>query len=124
MSFFETFTAAFLSGAAGAMGLGGGGVLLIWLTAVGVAQLTARGINLLFFIPSAVIALVIHIKNGLVDFKRVLPAAASGLFGAVLGVWLSNNIDTGISGKMFALFLVIIGGREVVHAFKTPKEKN
>ena len=54
--------ASFFAGILGAMGFGGGGVLIIYLTAIlNIKQITSQGINLIFFIPSAIIALIIHI---------------------------------------------------------------
>ena len=48
----------FLAGFAGGLGVGGGGILLLYLTAfAGVEQLSAQGINLLFFLPPSVLLL-------------------------------------------------------------------
>ena len=50
----------FLSG----LGIGGGSMLVVWLTMVlGMDPGTARGINLLFFIPSALVAIFIRCKR-------------------------------------------------------------
>ena len=51
-----------------AWGVGGGTLLLLVMTLfLGVDQRTAQGINLLFFLPTAVSALVCHWKNGYLD---------------------------------------------------------
>ena len=53
--------AGLLSGIIGAMGLGGGAVLIIYLSLfTETEQLTAQGINLLFFIPTALLAVIIY----------------------------------------------------------------
>ena len=56
----KTILAAFFSGLAGSLGLGGGGVLVLYLAlALGMSQLKAQGINLLFFIPCAVLSSIV-----------------------------------------------------------------
>lgn len=66
---------AFLSGIFASMGLGGGMVLIVYLTVfAGFSQLAAQGINLVFFIPIAIISLVLHTKNKLVEWKKAVPA--------------------------------------------------
>ena len=51
-----TFIAAFFTGLLASLGVGGGMVLIIWFTAVmGMSQLEAQGINLLFFLPIALL---------------------------------------------------------------------
>ena len=53
--------AGLFSGIIGGMGLGGGAVLIIYLTLfTETEQLTAQGINLLFFIPTALLAVIIY----------------------------------------------------------------
>ena len=65
MSTLYMWIAGILSGIIGAMGIGGGGILIIYLTLFAdMEQMAAQGINLLFFIPCAVVALIIHIRKG------------------------------------------------------------
>ena len=48
----------------GIFGSGGGMILIIYLTAfANISQLTAQGINLLFFIPIAILSVIIHTKT-------------------------------------------------------------
>ena len=57
-------------------GIGGGTLLLIYMTTfAGVPQNLAQGVNLLYFLPAAATALPAHIKNGYIDGKTVWPAA-------------------------------------------------
>lgn len=108
------FIAALLSGAAGAMGLGGGSVLLIYLTLMeGLPQLEAQGINLIFFLPCAAVALIFHIKNGLVGKKIWIPIL-TGLLGAAAGLWLSGVIGEFWLRKIFAVLVLMIGVKEVL----------
>ena len=72
--------AGLLSGILGSMGLGGGGVLIIYLTLfTDTEQLTAQGINLLFFIPTAIIAVVIYSIRKEIKWKMSLTIALFGI---------------------------------------------
>ena len=76
----KTILAAFFSGLAGSLGLGGGGVLVLYLVlALGMPQLKAQGINLLFFIPCAVLSSIVYSFKKLIDWKSVLLFAAGGI---------------------------------------------
>lgn len=102
----------FLSG----LGIGGGSLLIIWLTAVvHTDQLTARGINLLFFIPSAIVACIIRFRQGTLDWKNAIPAMISGCIAAALCSWLSFRIDVAILRKLFGILLLAAGIREVLY---------
>ena len=60
--------AGLLTGILSGFGIGGGSLLLLYLTLfAGVDQYQAGGINLLYFIACAPAALYSHIKNGLVQ---------------------------------------------------------
>lgn len=66
------------------MGLGGGMILILYMTLIaGMEQLTAQGVNLLFFIPIATAALIIHTKNKLVKWKKIVPAIICGVLSAL-----------------------------------------
>ena len=81
----RTVLAAFFSGLAGSLGLGGGGVLVLYLVlALGMPQLKAQGINLLFFIPCAALSSIVYSFKRLIDWKTVLLFAAGGLPGVLL----------------------------------------
>ena len=103
----KTILAAFFSGLAGSLGLGGGGVLVLYLVlALGMPQLKAQGINLLFFIPCAVLSSIVYSFKKLIDWKTVLAAAAGGLPGVLLGSWLLRSMDPLWPGKIFGAFLI------------------
>ena len=106
--------AGFFSGILGAMGLGGGGVLIIYLTLFeDVEQSLAQGINLIFFIPGALIAFLYYIKKRMIKFKIVLPAAITGIIGAFLGSYLSNLVNGFILSKIFGTMLLIMGIKQM-----------
>jgi len=113
---------SFLGAALSGMGLGGGGIFLIYLTVyAGMDQLTAQGINLVFFIPIAIVAIVIHAKNGLVQWKIILPCVALGLIGVYFGAKLAMLLGSDILSRLFGGFLLCLGIREILA--KPPKER-
>ena len=67
MSWVWIALASVVSGGLGAMGLGGGGILLLVLVWAGWPQLAAQGINLLMILPVGLLGLYFHRKNGLTD---------------------------------------------------------
>lgn len=107
--------AGVLSGILGAMGFGGGGILILYLTLYkSVPQLTAQGINLIFFIPSAIFALIFHTKNKLVEWKIALKFIAFGIVGLIIGYLIVSSIDENIIRKIFSVILIIMGIKELL----------
>ena len=103
------------------LGIGGGSLLIIWLTMVlGTDPLTARCINLLFFIPSAVIACIFRIRQGTLQIRSVLPAILSGCTAAAAFSWLSAIVDVALLKKLFGFVLIAAGTRELF--FKEKKQ--
>ncbi len=112
----------FLSGVIASMGLGGGFVLLIWLTLFeGIAQRTAQGINLLFFLPVAVLSVIMHLRAGLINKKLVLSMIPGGILGAILGTHGSQVMGNDLLRKLYAIFLLAFGLREL---FAKPQQKS
>ena len=104
----------FLAGFAGGLGVGGGGILLLYLTAfAGTDQLSAQGINLLFFLPTAAAAIFLHFKNGFIKLKTALLSAAIGIPMVFLGYFIAESIDKTLLRAAFALLLLYIGTKEL-----------
>ncbi|MCI8415321.1 MAG: sulfite exporter TauE/SafE family protein [Ruminiclostridium sp.] len=119
MSWLIALAAGTATGILSAFGIGGGSLLLIYLTALaGVSQHQAQGINLLYFLPAAAAALPAHHKNGLLEKKTILPAILAGLATSALAACFSNGLDTGVLRKLFGLFLLYVGLRELFHKDK------
>ena len=113
MEWLWNLLAAFGAGALGAMGLGGGGILVIYLTLVlSAGQLEAQGINLLFFLPCAAISMIINGCRKLIDWKRALWIVLGGLPAVFLGIWMSGFLDGKWLRWIFAGFLIVLGLRE------------
>ncbi len=102
----------FLSG----LGVGGGSLLMLWLTLImGTQQEIARNINLLFFIPGAVIASLFRWKQGTLNIKKILPAIALGCVSAGIFSILGKNMDTVLLRKLFGILLLLTGLRELFY---------
>jgi len=106
--------ASFFGAVIGSLGMGGGSVLIIYLTVyLGFEQLKAQGINLIFFLPVAALALIFHQKHNLIRWKVALPCSAIGLVGVYFGTRLAMHVGSSLLGKLFGGFLLIIGLREL-----------
>ena len=109
------------TGVLSGFGVGGGTLLLVYLTVfAGLDQHLAQGINLLYFLPAAALALPAHLKNGYVERRVLLPAVGIGLAAAALASWIATGMDVVLLKKCFGGFLVLIGLSELFG--KTPKE--
>lgn len=107
------------------MGIGGGAILIPALVLfVKPEQHVAQSVNLLFFIPTAIVALTIHIKHKNVDFKVGVPILLFGLGGAILGSKIALAINGDILRKIFGVFLLIMGLYEIFSKQKIRKNKN
>ena len=103
------------------LGVGGGSLLILWLTiALEMSQTTARGINLLFFLPSALIACCFRWKQGTLHLRNVLPAILSGCAAAALFSWIGLAIDTAVLKKLFGVLLLLTGVRELMYKPASP----
>lgn len=114
-----------ISGIIGAMGMGGGGVLLIYLSLFkALEQKTAQGINLAFFIPIGIVSLIIHSKHHMVKWKTAFVLLSTGIIGVLCGSFVLTLISNYILKKIFGVFLLIIGIKEIIMTKKTwNKEK-
>lgn len=112
--------AGLFSGIIASMGMGGGAVLLIYLSAfLSKPQLFSQGVNLLFFIPIGIMAVIIYAKRGKIKFKKTIPLAVFGLIGSGLGILITTALSAEFITKIFAFFLITLG---VIEIFK--KDKN
>ena len=104
----------FLCGAAAgvlsAWGVGGGTLLLLCMTLfLGVGQAEAKGINLLYFLPTAGVSLLLHGRDGRLDKGVVKAAAPVGTLCALAASLISSFVDTSFFRKPFGLFLLFSG---------------
>lgn len=111
-----TFPVAALLGFLAGLGVGGGSLLVLWLTmVVGMEYADARVINLLFFLPCAITATLFNRKQGRVQFRKILPAVICGCVIAAIAAIVSTRIDTGLIKKFFGGLLLFTGLRELFY---------
>ena len=104
------------------MGIGGGAILIPALTLFyGIEQKLAQGINLVYFLPTAVFALVIHIKNKSADLKVAAAIGFCGIVGALGGSFAAMRLNNSVLRRMFGVFLLFVGIREIVKSRKSKK---
>lgn len=99
----------FIAGVPGGMGLGGGTVLIPILTIFCYAkQHVAQAANLVSFIPMAIIASILHLKNGYIKKEGLLAVIIPAVLLAVVTGLVSKQIDDGVLKKIFGGFLIIV----------------
>ena len=116
----ESFPIAVLAGLIlgylAGLGVGGGSLLILWLTlALGIDQPTARAINLMFFIAAATAVSFFRWKQGSLKFKKILPAIIAGCLFAFLFSHISKSIDISALKKLFGILLLATGIRELLY---------
>ncbi len=113
---YLTLPVAILLGFLAGLGVGGGSLLMLWLTIVaGTEYADARVINLLFFLPSALIATLFHRKQGSVEIPKILPAMIWGSIAAALVSFFGRRVDTEILKKFFGGLLLLTGLKELLY---------
>lgn len=123
MDWVIAFAVGTLTGILSGFGVGGGSLLLVYLTGIaGVEQTVAQGINLLYFLPAAAAALPAHFKNGYVEKNSAIPAILSGLVCAALAAWAATAMEVETLRRLFGVFLLWIGLKELFG--KTNKEED
>ena len=104
------------------LGVGGGSLLILWLTCVLQMEYpAARVTNLLFFIPAALICCLFRWKQGTISIKIVLPAILSGCAAAATASLCSKYLDLDLLKKCFGFLLLFTGIRELL--YKPKKEE-
>lgn len=122
MMFLVDLAAGAAIAALAGMGVGGGGLLVLYLVFVkGMGQTNSQGINLVFFVFASVSALFIHLKKRSIDVKKTVKLMCFGGLGAVAGGLVASFFEQNTVRKMFGWFLIISG---LLGIFKKRKEKN
>ena len=115
--------AGFFAGLIGAMGFGGGGILIIYLVIfANIPQIVAQGINLIFFIPCAITATVIYLIKGQIKIKAILPVIAGGITGVIFASCFLNFIKSEWLSDIFAVFLIVMGTTSIGKVISKKKQ--
>lgn len=111
------------SGIFSGIGMGGGTILIFLLTVFsGLEQHIAQATNLIYFIPTAISAIIVNYRNKNVDTKLAIFVSISGVIGAIIGSMISINLDVQKLRKAFGIFLAIIAIHEIYTLFEEYKK--
>lgn len=113
-----------ISGIISGTGMGGGTILIFLLVYVlGIEQHVAQATNLIFFIPTSIIAIIINLKNRNIALQSAILISIFGILGAIIGANISIRIDVNILRKCFGIFLAIVGIHEIYTIIKWYKKQ-
>ena len=102
------------SGIFSGVGMGGGTILIFLLTMfLGLEQHVAQATNLIYFVPTAISAIIVNYREKNIDTKLATFVSFCGIVGAVIGAMISINIDVESLRKYFGIFLAIIAIHEI-----------
>lgn len=112
-----------ISGMISGTGMGGGTILIFLLTSIcGIEQHIAQATNLIFFIPTSIVAIIVNIKNKNIDLKLAIIISIFGILGAIIGANLSIHTDVKMLKRYFGMFLAIISLHEIYTIIKENKK--
>jgi uncharacterized membrane protein YfcA len=116
----ESFSVSVAAGATlgymAVLGIGGGSLLILWLTLViGMDPSTARSINLMFFVAAAGAVSVFRLRQGTIKIRKILPAIVCGCCSAAVFAWISTGIHIDHLRKLFWILLLFTGIRELFY---------
>lgn len=107
-----------IAGIVTGMGMGGGTILILLLTLfMGLGQHASQAVNLIFFVPTSIVAIIINWKNNNINLKLGIQLAIFGIIGAIVGTVISGNMDVKLLRKIFAIFLIIIAFYEIYEIY-------
>lgn len=111
-----------VSGVITGTGMGGGTILITLLSLFnGMDQHVAQATNLVFFIPTSIVAIIMNIKNKNVDLKIAAIISFFGIIGAIIGASIAMKVDVHFLKKGFGIFLSLIAAHEIYALVKNWK---
>lgn len=118
------FAIAFLIGTLAGLGVGSGGLLMIYLTVfLSVGQLEAQSINLVFFTFSAGASLLWHYTHRKVEAGALFLIVMGGVVGAFFGSGIAANTDPSTLSALFGILLIISGVSTLIRTLSEAMEK-
>lgn len=117
-----------ISGIFSGIGMGGGTILIFLLnTFVGLEQHIAQATNLIYFVPTAISAIIVNYRNKKIDTKLAVLVSTCGIIGAIIGAMISVNLNVYTLRKLFGIFLAIIAIHEIytlIKEYKLHRKRN
>lgn len=107
-----------------AMGVGGGGLLVIYLTLVkGLPQIYAQGVNLLFFLPSALVSLFFKRKLLASKKKLLLTVCPTAVLSSLGFSLIGGYMDEALLRRIFGAFLILAALIQIFSKKSNSKDK-
>lgn len=112
-----------ISGIVSGTGMGGGTILIFLLSFImGIEQHTAQATNLIFFIPTSIVAIIVNFKNKNIDTKQAIIISIFGVLGAIIGANIAIYMDVKMLKKGFGIFLIFVTINEIYSIIKLYKK--
>ena len=112
-----------ISGVVSGTGMGGGTILIFLLSFIlGIEQHIAQATNLIFFIPTSIVAIIVNLKNKNIDTKQAIIISIFGVLGAIIGANIAIYMDVKILKKGFGIFLIFVTINEIYSIIKLHKK--
>lgn len=112
-----------ISGVVSGTGMGGGTILIFLLSfMLGIEQHTAQATNLIFFIPTSIVAIIVNFKNKNIDTKQAIIISIFGVLGAIIGANIAIYMDVKMLKKGFGIFLIFVTINEIYSIIKLYKK--
>ena len=122
MKWFLIALCGVAGGIFGGLGMGGGTLLIPMLVNFfDIEQKIAQSINLISFLPTSIVALIVHIKKKRVDFKGVLFIIIPALLSSIVGSLLAGRLGNDVLKKCFGFFLIALAFFNAYNLFKSEK---
>ena len=119
----EKILIGLVSGIVSGTGMGGGTVLIFLLTIMNnVEQHIAQATNLIFFIPTSIMAIIVNLKNNNINLKLGIYISIFGILGAIIGANIAIYTNVDVLRKYFGAFLLIIVLHEIYSIIKEYKK--
>ena len=116
LNFITSLLISIVLGFLAGLGVGGGSLLLLWLTQVSmIPQPQAKIINLLFYLPAAAISSLLHSKKEQPDKSLVVPGIVAGCIGSFCFTFIGKYLDPQSLRKVLGGLLIIVGLREIFY---------
>lgn len=114
-----------VAGIVGGLGMGGGTILILFLSLfLNIEQHIAQATNVIFFIPTAIAAIWVSLKNKNINLKIALPICIWGILGAFIGAYISTKMDVNLLRQCFGFFLIFVAIYQTYEYIKDKKRHN
>ena len=99
--------------------MGGGTILILLLSLIlNLNQHVAQATNLVFFIPTALTATIVNVRNKNINWKDAIPVTIIGVIGSIIGATISSGMNVQVLRKLFGIFLIAIAIYEIYSWYK------